>query len=109
MKKILIVLLSVICLSTTACYYENQITKLYFIEKYKVHEAGVEVWAVAEEDEDITVTGIFIKHEDVYSCEEDVLRVVTLYDQNMSVVIDDYLYFSEEDYKEYIKERYDID
>lgn len=106
MKKSIIFLLS-ICLSFTACntVCKDEITKLYFVDNYRVHETGVEIWTVSEAGENI---GKFIVHENIYSCEEDISRVVSLCCQHGQIIYDEYLYFSEEDFKEYIKERYEI-
>ena len=109
MKKSIIILLFVICLNITACSYyeyEQEITKLFFVEEYAVHEAGVEVWAKTETEENV---GIFVKHENIYPCEEETSRVVALYCQHGNLLTDEYLYFSEEDFIEYIKEKYDIE
>ena len=106
MRKILIILFVIVCLNMTACTsYENGITKLYFVENYRVHEAGVEIWAKSEAGENV---GVFIEHENIYSCEEEVSRVISLCCSHGQIVFNEYLYFSEEDFKEYIKERYNI-
>lgn len=94
-----------ICLTSCISDYDTEITKLYFIDNFKVHEFGVEIWATSESEERI---GIFIEHENIFSCEEQTSRVVYLYNQHGNI-INQYLYFSEEDFKEYIKDRYDIE
>ena len=109
MKKSIIFLLA-ICLSFTACntVCKDEITKLYFVENYKVHDIGVEVWAKSEVDEGI---GLFVEHSNIYSSNEN-SRVVVIHAKYGNFEVDEtntYLYFSEDDYKEYIKERYDID
>lgn len=106
MKKILITLLSVMCLNIIACTrYETEITELYSVEKYKIHDAGVEIWAVSESGEE---EGIFVEHENVYPCEEESSRVIALYNSYGHPKAM-YLYFNEIEYKDYIKEKYDIE
>lgn len=89
---------------------ERETTKLYTVDKYKVHEAGVEIWAISEDGEDY---GFFIEHEDIYSYEEPnetTSRVIGIYecrDRYLKYVY--YLYFSKDEFKEYIKDRYDIE
>lgn len=100
-----------ITFALTSCNcYVREITKLYFIEEYKIHDNGVEIWAISESKEKL---GIFVVHENIYSCEEDVSRVVCTYNKYSNddhlYPNDQYLYFSEEDFKEYIKDRYDIE
>ena len=105
MKKILIILLSVMCLNITACvHYEPEIAELYSIEKYKIYEEGVEFWAVSESG---AKNGFFVKHENVYNC-EDSSRVIALY-SSYGCFKNAYLYFCESDMKDYIKEKYDIE
>lgn len=111
MRKILILLISIVCINITACnIYTHEITILYFVEDYKIHEAGVEIWAESETGEDI---GIFIEHENIYCCDEDVSRVVCLYnkysDDPKIYLKNQYLYFNKEDYLEYLKEIYDLE
>ena len=88
-------------------YLPGTTTELYSIDKYVIHEAGVEIWGVSETGKEV---GFFVVHEKVFSCEEDTSRVVALYCRNeCHHLTDAYLYYSESDFKEYIKEIYDID
>jgi len=121
MKKILVIILSIICLtmSSCSCYkiddnidytQRRKGTLLYTVEKYKVHDAGVEIWAVSDNGEEY---GFFIEHEDIYSYEEPnetTSRVIGVYESRdiyLNYVY--YLYFSKDEFKEYIKDRYDIE
>ena len=91
-------------------YNGREITKLYTVEKYKVHEAGVEIWATSESGEE---KGFFAEHEDIFCYDEEIddgiSRVIILGCSECDFVKDGYLYFSKEDFKEYIKEKYDIE
>lgn len=112
MRNILITLPAAMCLCMilSGCidnhsFHEQEKTKLFFVRNYKVHKEGVEVWTESETGEQ---AGKFILHDDVYVCEEEISRVVSVgcrHEQN----IDEYLYFSKKDFEEYIKERYGIE
>lgn len=106
MKKLVILLFVILTIAGCNITDGYQITKIYFVEKYKVHDIGVEVWITTETGED--VGGKFIKHENIYSCEEKTSRVISLCCQHEQIIYNEYLYFSEEEFKEYIKERYNI-
>ena len=90
-----------LCYSTS---YETEITKLYFINKYEIHDIGVELWAESESGEEL---GIFVEHPNVYHCDEEVSRIIALYDQYGNPK-EYYLYFNKEDFKEYLQYRYNI-
>lgn len=107
----LISIMLIISFTLISCNsYVKEITKLYFIKEYKIHDDGVEIWAISESEEEL---GMFIPHENIYSCEEDISRVVCTYNKYSNdehlYLNDQYLYFSKEDFKEYIKDRYDIE
>ena len=88
----------------------REITKLYTVEKYKVHEAGVEIWAISESGEE---KGFFAEHKDIFCYDKDIdegiSRVIVLGCSECDSISDRYLYFSREEFKEYIKEKYDIE
>lgn len=88
----------------------REITKLYTVEKYKIHETGVEILATSESGEE---KGFFVEHDKVYAYEEDIdegiSRVIILGCSECDSISDGYLYFSREEFKEYIKEKYDIE
>ena len=102
MRKTMLLLTVIMCCLLTGCMsVEGKITKLYYVDKYKVHPQGVEIWVITETGED--VGGKFIKHENVYSCEEENSRVVSICCSHGQIIYDEYLYFSEEEYIDYIK------
>lgn len=102
-----IIILVVFKLGDTGEYLPGTTTELYSIDKYVIHEAGVEIWGVSETGKEV---GFFVVHEKVFSCKEDTSRVVALYCRNeCHHLTDAYLYYNESDFKEYIKEIYDID
>lgn len=121
MRKVLFIILSIICLTMSSCSCYNtddntdytqrrKGTKLYTVDKYKVHDTGVEIWALSDDGEEC---GFFVEHEDIYSYEdpdESSSRVIGVYevrDRIANYVY--YLYFSQDEFKEYIKEIYDIE
>lgn len=88
----------------------REVTNLYSVEKYKVHEIGVELWTLSEDGEE---KGFFVEHDRVFSYEdpnEEISRVIALECSNECKCLRNaYLYFSIPEYKEYIKEIYDIE
>lgn len=88
----------------------REVTNLYSVEKYKVHEVGVELWTLSEDREE---KAFFVEHDRVFSYEdpnEKISRVVALECSNeCGCLRNAYLYFSIPEYKEYIKDLYDIE
>lgn len=112
---IMLIILVLLFLLVDGCGTSNrcngrEITKLYTVEKYKVHETGVEIWATSESGEE---KGFFAEHKDIFCYDEEIddgiSRVIILGCSECDFVKDGYLYFSKEDFKEYIKEIYDIE
>lgn len=115
MKKIFIVL-SIILLSIllSGCYtvYPTEITERYNVIDYKIHDIGIETWTDGENN-------YFILNENVYLNEqENNNTVIVTYDAYYDMMEEDgifesgiqniYLYLKEEDFKSYIKEKYDL-
>lgn len=107
MRKIYIIL-SIIFLTIfiNGCqHYHTEITKLYDIVDYKIHNIGVEIWTGTEEN-------FFILHENIYINGEEPNVVVAIYEKcyesgNIGLK-GAYLYLNEDSYKSYLKERYDL-
>lgn len=118
MKKILFSIILIICFCVTGCSsirYITSISKIYYVEKYEIHDIGVEIWGISEEGEP---KGFFVQDECIYQGYDLSSRVITkcnvysntswkkqTYEEETEV----YLYLEETDYKEYIKEKYNID
>lgn len=108
MKRIIIICI-VAAVLLSGCIYSTEETELYPVEKYVLHDAGIEVWANNEGETE----GYFFEYgaSSIYPCEEETSRVVAIY----SVLAGDrwmsecYLYLSKEDFKNYLFQRYGLE
>ena len=116
MKKILISIILIMCFCSIGCNnvrYTTSINEIYYVEKYEIHDIGVEIWGISEEGEP---KGFFVQDECIYQGYDLSSRIITkcnVYNNSSWKQVyketEVYLYLEESDYKEYIKERYNIE
>jgi hypothetical protein len=59
----------------SGCYYYNsETTEIYHVKDYLIHDTGIEIWSVSDNEEEI---GFFVSKENVYPCEES-SRVIAI-------------------------------
>ena len=109
MKKIIILCIAAaVLLSACTCYITEE-TELYPVEKYVMHDTGIEVWA----DHEGNTEGYFFEYDDnvIHPCEEETSRVVAIFgaSQGNRWLRRKYLYLSKEDFKQYLYEIYDLE
>ena len=90
--------------------YPTEETEIYNVDQYKVHDTGVEVWANNQSGD----YGFFFTEKDIFSTQETsrVILIRNAYDNAFSRSYGDvkgcYLYLSEEEFKDYLEKRSNI-
>ena len=109
MKKIIILCIAAAVLLSGCSYYTTEETELYPVEKYVMHDIGIEVWANNEGETE----GYFFEYDanKIHPCDEETSRVVAIYgvSQGNRWPRRQYLYLSKEDFKQYLYQIYDLE
>lgn len=91
---------------TKSTYYHTEETEIRYVEKYKIHSAGVEIWCQNND-------GIFVTHDKVFPCKET-NRLIIIYDiyenekEGLKNVKETYLYLNTQEYTDYMLERMEL-
>ena len=96
--------------SLSCVVYPTEETEIYNVDQYKVHDTGVEVWANNQSGD----YGFFFTEKDIFSTQETsrVILIRNAYDNAFSRSYGDvkgcYLYLNEEEFKDYLEKRSNI-
>ncbi len=109
MKKILVLIMIIMCLAFLGCEQTETVTvERYYVKKHEIHNTGIEIWCKSESGkEDV----FFVEDKDIIPGElySHATAVYHSYgDGRVGSLKEIKLYLEEEYYKEYIKEKYDL-